>query len=100
VVLSSHGQEGFPALMPGDLDMWQIVEAGPAQGAVAHVETSRPNDIHGNAETRREAQDGSCILWNVRLVEREAHLSHDVPSHSFARLRVRQIALQGSFKAA
>ena len=61
------------ALVPRDLDVGQIVEAGPPQGAVGHVEPRRSDHVHGDAQAGGQAQNGAGVLRDIGLVERQAH---------------------------
>lgn len=71
---------GSPGLerLPGDMTFQrrhlQIVHAGALQRPVGHVEACRLNDVDGQVEARRHAQDRTRIARNVRLVERYAQV--------------------------
>jgi hypothetical protein len=59
--------------VPGDFHVVEIVEAGAPQIAVAEIESGRTNDVDGHVHAGREPQDCPGILWNVRLIECQAH---------------------------
>lgn len=67
-----------PRLEGREIDMarqgrhFEIVHAGPSQIAVGKVEAGRLDDIDGDAETGRHAQDGAGVAGDVGLVEGDA----------------------------
>src|ERR1700748_1145829 len=56
--------------MPDHLAL--IVHPGPAEVAGGEKETTRFDDIQGYPQTGAKPHQRSGILWNVRLVERQA----------------------------
>lgn len=46
----------------------QVVEAGAAERAVAHVEPCRADDVDPDAEAGGKAQNRSGILGNIGLI--------------------------------
>lgn len=65
--------ESRKARVPLDLDMGEVVECRALEGTICHVEARRPDQVHRHPETGRQSQDRPSVLWNVRLVEGEAH---------------------------
>src|SRR6185437_11943154 len=55
--------------VPGEIDVSEIVEGGALQGAIAHIESGRTDDVDGHAETGTESQYGPRVLRDVGLVE-------------------------------
>ena len=51
-----------------DLHVRQVVQAGPPQRPVGHVEAGRLDDVHDHAEAGCQAQDRTRILRNIRLI--------------------------------
>lgn len=63
------GLELLPAGVAGDRDMIEVVEPGPAQGAVGHVESGGRDDVDGHAETGGQTQDRAGVLRDIRLIK-------------------------------
>src|SRR3954471_9407873 len=71
-ILPPPGLERPPGDVTGDGDTVQVIEAGPTQMTVGHVEPRRFDDVDRNAEARREAEHRSGVLGNVRLEKGKA----------------------------
>jgi len=70
--------------MPHDHDSIEIVHPGAAEGAVGGREAGRLDDRGVDPETGAGAHHRSCVLGNIRLVEREQDghvwLAHRTPN--------------------
>lgn len=55
--------------VPGEGSHFEIIHPGAAERAIARVEAGRTDEVDGEAETGRHAQDGAGVAGNVGLVE-------------------------------
>src|SRR5215475_4896625 len=69
LALPAPALECRPAGMPHDLDLIQVIPAGPSERAVRGRKSGRLDDMRLDPQTRREAQDRPRVLRNVRLIE-------------------------------
>src|SRR5262245_9192138 len=86
--LTAPALECRPVGVPHDLDLIQVIHAGPSEGAVGGRKSGRLDDVRLDPQTRRQAQDRARVLRNVRLIERDPHgyLSPVSSGHNWRRL--------------
>ncbi len=59
--------------MAGDGDLVEVIEPGPAEGAVGHREAGGLDDVRCQPQTGASAQNRTGILWNVGLKKGNLH---------------------------
>src|SRR5690242_15434703 len=67
------GFERRPGGVPGEVDLIEIVHAGAAEGAVAHRETGRLDQMRLQPQAGGQAENRAGVLRDVGLVEGDAH---------------------------
>ena len=65
--------ERLPGGMAHDLGALQIVHAGAAKFLVAEQEAAGLDDVHTDAQTGAQPDQGTGVLGDIGLVEGEAH---------------------------
>jgi hypothetical protein len=68
--------------MTADNEVGSIVEDGALEPPVIDQETARLDQIDSHPQTRREPQQGSSVLRNVRFEQGEAHLHSTIRTKS------------------
>ena len=75
--------------MDHELDVIEIVHAGPPKGLVRERKAAWLDDIGGHVQAGRQAQQSAGILRNVGLVEGQA-------DHGLASMRISRLLRSGS----
>ena len=67
---AAPGVEGPPMGIAGDLDMVEIIHAGPPEMPVGHRESGGLDNRRGEPETGAHPQNRARVLRNIWLIKR------------------------------